>query len=146
MAQPILYGEALRQLVLGALAVFPNSTLDRQHTAGPNSAEPGTVRRAVDYIDAHAGEQTTLTEIADAARIGPRALQLAFRKHRNQPPLAYLRRVRLERAHRDLQAGDPTRGDTVVAIAARWGFAHPGRFAGEYRHFYGRPPSETLRS
>jgi transcriptional regulator GlxA family with amidase domain len=30
-------------------------------------------------------------------------------------------------------------------VAARWGFGHPGRFAGAYRARYGRSPSETLR-
>ncbi|WP_372460725.1 helix-turn-helix domain-containing protein [Actinomycetospora endophytica] len=51
----------------------------------------------------------------------------------------------MEGAHRDLEAADPTRGDTVGAIAARWGFAHPGRFAIDYRRSYGRSPGETLR-
>lgn len=76
---------------------------------------------------------------------GPRSRQLAFRRHRDSTPLEYLRRVRLERADRDLQTGDPTRGDRVEAIAARWGFAHPGRFSVLYREHYGRSPSATLR-
>ncbi|MDQ4118039.1 MAG: helix-turn-helix domain-containing protein, partial [Actinomycetota bacterium] len=58
---------------------------------------------------------------------------------------AELRRARMARAHADLRAGDPTRGDTVATIAMRWGFSNPGRFAAEYREAYGTSPSETLR-
>jgi AraC-like DNA-binding protein len=50
----------------------------------------------------------------------------------------------MERAHRDLQAGDRAGGDTVASIALRWGFASPGRFAVEYRKVFGRSPGETL--
>ncbi|VVJ21644.1 Uncharacterised protein [Amycolatopsis camponoti] len=30
-------------------------------------------------------------------------------------------------------------------MAYRWGFSNPGRFAADYRHAYGLPPSHTLR-
>ena len=53
---------------------------------------------------------------------------------------------RLARAHEDLRGADPTRGDTVTAIAARWGFLHFGRFAAEYRRAYGQTPRTTLHS
>nr|WP_218891703.1 helix-turn-helix transcriptional regulator [Actinomycetospora corticicola] len=111
-----------------------------------SEAEPAALRRAVDYIESHACEDVTLDEIARVARIGPRALQLAFNRHRGGSPMAYLRQVRLARAHRDLETADPTRGDTVAAVAARWGFANPGRFATMYRESYGVSPSRTLRA
>ncbi|WP_433802171.1 helix-turn-helix transcriptional regulator [Actinomycetospora sp. CA-084318] len=129
-----------RQLV--AALVAPHH--DARPAAEP--AEPAALRRAVEYIEAHAGEDVTLDEIARAARIGPRALQLAFNRHRGGSPMAYLRQVRLLRAHRDLEAADPTQGDTVAAIAAQWGFANPGRFATMYRESYGISPSRTLRA
>ncbi|MCH1867003.1 helix-turn-helix domain-containing protein [Nocardioides sp. CFH 31398] len=107
--------------------------------------EPATLRRAVEHIEAHAGEALTLGEIARTARASPRAVQYAFRRYRGTTPTGYLRRVRLEGAHRDLVRGDPTTGDTVAAIAARWGFAKAGRFSALYAAAYGRPPSHTLR-
>lgn len=103
------------------------------------------MRRATEFIDTHAGEPIGLSEIAAAAGLGPRGLQHAFARHRDTTPLGYLRQVRLERAHRELQGADPTRGDTVAAIAARWGFPHPSRFSADYRRRYGRYPSTTLR-
>ena len=61
-------------------------------------------------------------------------------------PTAYLRRVRLARAHDDLLAAEPGDGTTVTAVAARWGYARPHRFAAAYRQVYGRAPGEVLRS
>ena len=100
------------------------------------------VREGVDAAD----QPLTLAEIAQATGIGARALQEAFRRHRGTTPTGYLRDARLSRVHRELLAADPTHGVTVTAIAARWGFAHRGRFAAAYRQAYGRSPQQTLRS
>jgi adenylate cyclase len=35
-------------------------------------------------------------------------------------------------------------GETVSAVATRFGFSHPPRFAAQYRRRYGEPPSATL--
>ena len=32
----------------------------------------------------------------------------------------------------------------VAAVAARWGFGHPGRFATAYRARFGEPPGTTM--
>ena len=36
-------------------------------------------------------------------------------------------------------------GTTVTDVALRYGFANPGRFAGQYRRAFGVSPAETLR-
>ena len=137
-------GQALRLIVASALETFPNSTLDRARYSA-SAASPGSVRRAMAYIEEHADSDIDLTDIAEAAHVGPRALQRAFRRSLDSTPLGYLRSVRLERAHEQLVAADADDGTTVVEVAARWGFGHPGRFAGAYRTQFGRSPSETLR-
>jgi transcriptional regulator GlxA family with amidase domain len=104
------------------------------------------LRRALAFVEEHAGEPITLNEIAMAARLSPRGLQAAFRRHLDTTPLAYLRSVRMERAHRDLQSAGPCDGVSVASLAARWGFTHLGRFAVEYRRRFGIYPSHTLRS
>ncbi|MDV6247997.1 helix-turn-helix transcriptional regulator [Rhodococcus opacus] len=60
-------------------------------------------------------------------------------------PMAYLRQVRLARAHEDLATTDPAQGRSVRDIAYKWGFNHVPRFAAAYRERYGVLPSETLR-
>jgi AraC-like DNA-binding protein len=66
--------------------------------------------------------------LAAAISVTPRSVQYTFRRHLGTTPLEYLRRVRLDRAHRDLHAADPA-VDTVMAIAGRWRFGHVGRFS-----------------
>lgn len=145
-AQPLLLGNAARLLAVTALAVFPNTLLHRDETAADRADSTQTVlRRAIAYIDAHhADPDISLADIAAAARVTPRAVQYAFRRHKGTTPTGYLRETRLARAHRDLVAADPASGDTVTSIAARWGFAHPGRFAGLYRRVYAQSPRTTL--
>jgi AraC-like DNA-binding protein len=126
------------------LACFPNSTLDAE-TASYTGDTPEPLRRALTFIDEHASNPITLNEIAVASRLSPRGLQAAFRRHLETTPLAHLRSVRMERAHRDLQSADPGDGVSVAALAAKWGFTHLGRFATEYRRRFGVYPSQTLR-
>jgi AraC-like DNA-binding protein len=144
VAHPLMYASLVDAVATAAVAVFPNTTMTIDYAAGPGRVPPVAVRRAVAYIDAHAAEPITLDDIAAAAGVGIRGLQAAFARHRDTGPMGYLKRVRLARAHRDLQAGDPARGDTVTAIARRWGFAGAGRFAADYRKAFGQPPSRTL--
>lgn len=116
----------------------------RNH-ADPTRVESALLRRAMSFIDENAHREITLNDIAAAVNVTPRSVQYAFRRHLGTTPLEYLRRVRLDRAHRELKAADP-RSDTVMAIAGRWGFTHAGRFSGVYKRTYGTAPSETLRS
>lgn len=147
-AAPLVRAEAFRALATGMILMFPNTALEALRVPGTvrgRSRESGAVRRAAQFMDANAHRDIDITEIAEAAGVGPRGLQAAFRHHRGEAPMQYLRRVRMEGAHRDLVAADPTRGNTVGGIAARWGFSNPGRFAVDYRRAYGCSPSATLR-
>jgi transcriptional regulator GlxA family with amidase domain len=108
------------------------------------AAQPETLRRARAFINENAHLDIGLSDIAAAINVTPRSVQYTFRRHLGTTPLEYLRRVRLDRAHRDLQAADPA-VDTVMAIAGRWRFGHPGRFSIAYKEAFGTPPSQTLR-
>jgi AraC-like DNA-binding protein len=144
MASPLARSEVFRSLATALVETFPNAALDALNESRA-AAAPLTVRRAIRFIEDHAAEDIGLADIAAAARIGPRGLQLAFRRHHDLTPLEYLRRVRLEGAHRDLQAASPAT-DTVAGIAARWGFTHHGNFSAAYLRAFGRSPSITLRT
>jgi AraC-like DNA-binding protein len=126
------------------LETFPNTAMTASYIRGPGRVAPAVVRRATAYIDAHADQPVLMAEIAASAGVSARALQYAFRRHYGITPMGYLRRVRLERAHRELQAADPTQGVTVTRIARRWGWVSPTQFAAAYRRQYGVPPSHTL--
>ena len=108
------------------------------------SAGLGAVRAARAYIEAHAARPLSVADIARAAGVGVRGLQQGFQRALGMSPTQYLRHVRLHEAHRELTAADPA-ATTVAELAARWGFAHQGRFAAQYRQRYGVTPAQTLR-
>ncbi|WP_433064069.1 AraC family transcriptional regulator [Dactylosporangium sp. CS-033363] len=141
---PLIAGTTARLLAATALTVFPNTARTDPTIEDRHDAHPASLRRAIAFIDGNPGGDLSIADIAGAAHITVRALQLAFRRHLDTTPTAYLRRVRLEHAHRDLAAADPA-STTVTAVAARWGFANHSRFTANYRATYGRPPSHTLR-
>jgi transcriptional regulator GlxA family with amidase domain len=58
--------------------------------------------------------------------------------------MAYLREVRLRRAHQALLESDPSTA-TVASVAYRWGFTNLGRFAAAHAARYREPPVKTLR-
>ncbi|RKR87634.1 AraC family transcriptional regulator [Micromonospora pisi] len=145
LSSPLIQATTTDLVAIAALSTFPNTTMTLGPARDSERVAPTALRRAVAYIDAHAAEPITLTDIAAAARVGPRALQQAFTRHYDTTPTNYLRRIRLEHAHRQLQSAGATRGETVASIARRWGFAHPGRFAAAYRRQFGRTPQQTLR-
>ncbi|WP_432971545.1 helix-turn-helix domain-containing protein [Dactylosporangium sp. CA-233914] len=143
---PLLLAAAERLAAASMLATFPNTTMTLELRVPRDAATPAVVRRAMAYIDANAARPITLSDVAAAVGVVPRTLQYAFRRHRDTTPAAYLRRVRLARAHEELLAAQPGDGTTVVAVAARWGFARAHRFAAAYRQAYARPPGQTLRA
>jgi AraC-like DNA-binding protein len=145
VAAPLVLRSAARLLAATALTVFPNTAVTETAGRDRHDAHPATLQRAIGFIEASAGIDITIADIARAAGVTTRAVQLAFRRHLDTTPAGYLRRVRLEQAHRQLQTADPDR-DSVTAVAYRWGFSSPSRFAAYYRRVYGVRPSHTLRS
>jgi len=143
-AEPLLTASAAQLLAVTALTVFPNSALTDPTIEDRRDAHPATLRRAVTFIDEHAHAGITVADIAAAANVSVRAVQLAFRRHLGTTPTGYLRRVRLENAHRELLSADPAR-ESVTAVAHRWGFPSASRFAARYRAAYGVHPNRTLR-
>lgn len=111
--------------------------------AQPPAPVPRHVRRAEEYIRAHAGSDLTLADIAQAAGTSVRSLTEGFRRYRDTTPMRYLRDVRLDGVREALCRGEA--GTSVAAVAARFGFVHPGRFAADYQRRFGERPSDTLR-
>lgn len=130
-------------------AVVLHLLLERQHSfsealrlAGPSLA-PRHVKRAEDYIRAHAREALSLARIADAVGCSVRTLSEGFRQARGTTPMNYLRRVRLDGVRTELSRALPPGG--ISELALRWGFSHLGRFSAEYRSCFGESPSQTVR-
>jgi AraC-like DNA-binding protein len=129
-----------RDLLISGLAL----TVEHPYSHEPAARRPRTVKRALDAIQDRPGHPFTAGDLAAIAGVGVRVLQDAFKQHVGMSPMTYLRRYRLDGVHRELSNGDPWRTN-VSDVAGRWGFAHLGRFAGEYRKRFGETPSQTLR-
>jgi AraC-like DNA-binding protein len=132
-------------LITGLLHAAGHQYRDRLDDPRTVLAAPAAVRRAVDAIRASPEATFTLADLAAVAGVGRRSLQQSFQRYVGITPMAYLRQVRIERAHRDLSRAERN-GTTVAQVAQRYGFTHLSRFAADYRARYGVLPSETLRS
>jgi AraC-like DNA-binding protein len=142
---PLVIGPATRLLAATALTAFPNTAMTMPTRIDRQDGHPETLRRAIAFIDSNPELDISASDIAGAAHVSTRAVQLAFRRHIDTTPMAYLRRVRLRHAHDQLMAATSQDGLTVTDVAMQWGFANPSRFSQYYRAAYGRPPSWTLR-
>jgi AraC-like DNA-binding protein len=122
--------------------------LPHNHIAAIEAAEkpiaPASVKRAERFLEENVANAIGLTDVARAAGVSARALQLAFRRFRDTTPMAQLRALRLERARRAL-ADAGRDGGSVTSVAAEQGFGSLSRFEANYKARFGEPPSETLR-
>jgi AraC-like DNA-binding protein len=126
-------------LASALLIGLPHNHIRAIEAAGKSIA-PASIRRAERFLEENAANVVGLTDVARAAGVSARALQLAFRRFRDTSPMAQLRALRLERARRALEDGD-----SVTSVAAAQGFGSLGRFEVNYKTRFGESPSETLR-
>lgn len=122
---------------------LPNAHSDLLQSGRPSPALPYHVKRARDYMQAHADRPIALEALSTHAGCSIRTLQEGFRNALGSTPTAYLKSIRLDRVRQALLSAAP--GDSVTALALKWGFAHHGNFAKAYRAKFGIPPSVTLR-
>lgn len=133
--------EHLQKLLINGLLHLQNHDyLDALLRPQP-PARPRTVKRVIDLIETNPEVNYTISDLARHAGVGARRLQIAFQEAVHTSPTGYLRKVKLEHARQDLLCGD----ESVMAVAYRWGFNHPGRFSTYYRQSYGESPSDTTR-
>ena len=110
--------------------------------ASSRPAEPRYVRRAAEYLAAHAARPIRMSDLAAVTGVAVRTLQTGFVKHRGCSPMAFLRDRRLALARTQL-LGRPDSSITQIAIAC--GFAHLGRFSAMYRARCSQTPSATRK-
>jgi AraC-like DNA-binding protein len=114
--------------------------------AGLPATQARCVKRAVEFMHEHAHECLCLDDIAKAACVSPRTLEVSFRRVHQQTPLGFLRMLRLDRVRDALQASASSYQPTsIIELALQHGFSHMGRFSAYYRERFGCPPSVTLR-
>ncbi|RAI32291.1 hypothetical protein CH340_15955 [Rhodoplanes serenus] len=98
------------------------------------------LRRADEYIRAHADDNVDLIRLAQHVGLSLRSLQVMFRRTFDCTLVQYIRRHRLAMARRRLEAASDA---TIAEIARSSGFAHLGRFTAAYRAEFGELPRQT---
>ncbi len=141
---PLEQRDAAETFVRAAVAAFPERSRWRAAVTG-SGPEHERLRRALEFVHAHAREPIGTPEIAAASGLSPRGLQQSLKRNLGQTPGDVLRAARLDGARVDLLRGDLD-GTTVAEIARAWGFGHLGRFSASYRSRFGELPSESLRA
>jgi transcriptional regulator GlxA family with amidase domain len=96
------------------------------------------LRRVVDAIHTDPGGRHAIAELAELAGLSSRHLQRRFTHEIGLPPAAYVERVRVEAAQRDLSERD----DPVDAIARRYGFGTAETLRRTFHRIVGIAPSD----
>ncbi len=141
--------ETPTQVVHKFLDVMQDSLLNALILATEDLAatEPSESRRArmiIDWIEAHHSESLTVADLAAAAGLSVRQLQVSVQGYFAMSPVELLRDVRLSKLHgllRDAHADQCT----VATLSYRVGFTHLSRTAQLYRAKYGESPAQTLK-
>nr|WP_315428265.1 AraC family transcriptional regulator [uncultured Albidiferax sp.] len=84
-----------------------------------------------------------LEDLARAAGVGVRTLNMLCQRHHAQSPMLLLRNMRLDAAHTRLMAQP---GASVTEIAFEYGFGHLGRFSQYYSQRFGELPRHTVQA
>jgi AraC-like DNA-binding protein len=144
LRHPLVWDPLLESVIHGFLLVADHPYRDSLD-APADLARPSAVRDAMDIIETCPQMPLTSATLAAQCHVSVRTLQEGFRRHLGMSPMAYLRVVRLRRAHRDLRSANPSHS-SVASIAHRWGFTHLGRFAAAHKTIFGETPRQALRA
>ncbi len=144
--EPLLAQELTRLAATAMLETFPNTAMTLSYRPGPGWVASGTVSRAAEFIDAHAGQPITVAEVAESAQVTVFALRYSFQHHLGLTPEQYLRRVRLERARQDLASPHPACGMTAAGVSRRWGWVSLSQFNRACLRRFGKLPGLTSRN
>ena len=98
------------------------------------------VRRAIDWIRAHANESIRTESLAAIAAMSVPAFHRHFKAATTMSPLQFQKALRLQEARRLLLADFD-----VAAAAYAVGYESASQFSREYSRLFGMPPSQTAR-
>jgi len=117
----------------------------RTSAPSPKSARrlsPWRLRRVVEYVEAHLGEELSLAELASVAGYSLSHFKSLFKQAAGVPVHRFVLERRVERARARLLEG----GSSLTDIALEAGFAHPSHMARCMRRVIGMTPSQVAHS
>ena len=138
----MLHSEAVcRRLQVMAMGRLIECTLNPG--AEPAKHRAGLASALRQYLGEHHDEPIFSEDLCASLGIRDRTLRRVFMEMFGTSPGRYLRRRRLQLAHRALRSSSSRRG--VTEVCCLYGFFDAGRFAADYREMFGELPSATLQ-
>ncbi|MEE3627181.1 AraC family transcriptional regulator [Nitrospirillum sp. BR 11752] len=133
----------LEQALVTTLLVTARHNHQHRLEGPAQGIAPWQVRRAEEFIAAHAEEPLTIEDIVAATGASARSVFRAFAQHRGYSPMEFLKRIRLQRARRLAESGAAAL--TVTEIALSCGYADLSHFSKDFLAAFGESPSAVLR-
>jgi AraC family transcriptional regulator len=126
------------RLLRAHLRVVRSATIERSRV-GPVDRR---LRRAIELMDTHLGEELSLADLAEAVSLSPSHFSHLFKELLGQTPHGYLANLRLERARALLVETDLP----ITEVAGQVGFRSPGHFASAFKAATGVTPRAFRQS
>ena len=131
-------GDGCSPLAVEGLILEVLVEASRTEVSESGRARPAWLSRARDLIHENLDQPLTLSFIAAAVGVHPAHLARTFRTHHRQTIGEYIRRLRIERAARELADGS----SPIAEISARSGFCDQSHFSRVFRSHTGTTPAE----
>ncbi|WP_330288898.1 helix-turn-helix domain-containing protein [Streptomyces sp. NBC_00576] len=133
----------LGTVVLDLLSAWLGQLLDAEAALSPETRQQALTERIRTFVHQNLHDpELTPPVIAAAHNISLSYLHRIFQQQaQGETVAAWIRRRRLENAHRDLANGS-LRCTPIHVIAARWGYPRPSDFTRAFRTAYGMSPKE----
>ena len=139
--------ECMRVVLDELMQKFRNvaqSILPCEHpVAAPNRRRTGLCQ-VLEYLRDQQGANPTMSSLCAVSGLSERSIEVAFQESLGLSPRKFMNLRRLHQVRRDLVSSN-RQTHTVGKIAMRHGFYELGRFAGNYRRYFGELPSQTLQ-
>jgi len=97
------------------------------------------------YIENQYTDNIKVNKYVNSEKFSIRTIRKSFKTLFGFSPKQYLQSYRLGKVHHSLLKNDSNL-NTVENIAYDHGFAHMGRFSGNYKSMFGKTPSSTLKT
>lgn len=139
------YGTDAAQAVARLLVVYLRRPGGQTQFAAPvwlPRARHQPIRAVQDAIDAEPGARHRIEDLARRAAMSPRHFTRVFTAQVGESPGAYVERIRIEAARRQLEESD----DTVTVIAQRCGFGTAETMRRNFVQRLGVPPDQYRRT
>ena len=125
-------------VAIQGLAMEMFAAVSRHHPNRSGRQPQRWLARAVELLRESFTEHLTLTQVASAAGVHPVYLAREFRRFHGCTIGEYIRRLRVERACRQLSSAD----ESLATIAAAAGFSDQSHFSRTFKRIMGMTPAQ----